>query len=97
MLLGAAATYTYLIVIFCILGLFIGFCVFLVTLTKDLKNNLNVIEKKIQSRVDQTKSLSSETDIEIIGNLCKFIRFNSDAKQLSGIENIFQSLIHEKK
>lgn len=71
----------------CILGFFIGFCVFLVSLANDLKSNMNLIKKKTKSRIDRAKS--SNIEIEIKGNLCEFVRFNSDAAQLSGNKNIF--------
>lgn len=36
--------------------------------------------------IDKKGKLSIETEIEIKGNLCGFIRFHSDSKQLSEFE-----------
>lgn len=83
MLIGATASYIYVTVLFCILGIFIGFCVFSVAITNDLEKNLHLTKRKIELNIDRTKKLSAEIEIEVKRNLCEIIRFHSDAKQLS--------------
>lgn len=83
----AAAAYVFMIMIFCILGLIIGFCVFSVALAKDMKINLNLIKMQVGSNIGRKPVLSSETEIEIKKNLFDIIRIQSDAKQLSEMKS----------
>lgn len=64
---------------------------FSVTFTNDLKNNLIMIEMQIKSNVDLTKPLTNETEAEVKRKLCEFVRFNSDAEQLSETYLFFSS------
>lgn len=65
------------------MGVFIGFCSFSVAFAIDLEQSLKSMSKRTGSVIDGKEKLSNETEIEMKKNLCEFIRFHSDSKQLS--------------
>lgn len=66
-----------------ILLLHFGFCALLVTFPNDVKSNLNEIENKIKTDIDENEKLSMIAVIEIKKNLCEVVQLHCDAKELS--------------
>lgn len=79
--------YYYCVTLVTILTLYFGFCCFFVDFTVDLTSTLHDVEKKIEMNVNRKgKSSSTAVLTDVKRDFYEYIRFYTDAKELSGIK-----------
>lgn len=85
MISQSAGTFLMILTCYNLILITVAHCVFLIAFCSDLENEIRILNENFKFENEKKKRCSTSRLIELKKQLCEFIQFQCDAKQLSDL------------